>query len=277
MLHASSLEDAMDEKVVLYEVKDRIATITMNRPDRLNALSADLQEQMIDVIGQLARGEEDVRCVILTGAGRAFCAGGDTTRMAGGVQEQAPRTGEDIRRSFRTAQALILGLHRLEMPTIAMVNGDAVGAGLDLACVCDLRTMSERARFMVAYRNVGLIPGYGGAWLYPRRMGLSKAAEMMFTGEFMSAAEALQAGAVSRVAPLEELQDVTMTLARRIADGPPISLRLMKMLLYKGLEMDLETVMQMTATGSAITLSSEDHREGVTALREKRPPNYAGR
>jgi len=259
------------------EIEQRVATITLNRPDRLNALNAELQAELIDAIATVSRDEHDVRCVVVTGAGRAFCAGADTTRMAGGPQERASRTAEDVRRGFRTAQALILGLHRLEMPTIAMVNGDAVGAGMDIACVCDLRTMAETARFMVAYRRVGLIPGYGGAWLYPRRLGLSKAAEMMFTGNFMTAAEAKQTGAVVHVAPAAQLREQTMTLAQQIADGPPISLRLMKQLMYKGLEMDLETVMQMTATGSAITISSEDHREAVSAGREKRAPQFTGR
>jgi enoyl-CoA hydratase/carnithine racemase len=256
---------------------ERIARLTLNRPERLNALSGQLTEEIALAVEWIASGVEDIRCVVVTGAGRAFCAGGDVGGMPGGQQERASRTGEDIRRGFRNAQRMILGIHRLEMPTIAMVNGDAVGAGFDLACVCDLRTMAETARFMVAYRRVALIPGYGGAWLYPRRLGLSKAAELMFTGDFLSAADALQLGAVTAVTPREQLEDVTMELARKIAAGPPISLRLMKQMLYKGMLMDLETVMQMAATGSAITLASEDHREGVAAYREKRAPVYHGR
>ena len=267
----------MDYETVQLQIEDRIARITLNRPERLNALSPQLTEELGSVIEEVATTGEDVRCVLLTGAGRAFCAGGDTGGMAGGGQERDRGGPEGIRRSFRGAQRVILGLHRLEVPTIAMVNGDAVGAGFDLACVCDLRTMAETARFMVAYRRIGLIPGWGGAWLYPRRMGLSKAAEMMFTGDFMSAQEAQQYGFVSRVAPADQLEDVTMELAGKIASGPPISLRLMKQLLYKGMQMDLETAMQVAATGSSITLSSEDHREGVTALREKRPAEFRGR
>jgi enoyl-CoA hydratase/carnithine racemase len=267
----------LELETALLQIEDRIARITLNRPERLNALSAQLAQDLGDAIERVATTDEDVRCVILTGAGRAFCAGGDTGGMPGGNQERPARTAEENRRSFRGAQRVVLGIHRLEMPTIAMVNGDAVGAGFDLACVCDLRTMAENARFMVAYRRIALIPGWGGAWLYPRRLGLTKAAEMMFTGDFMSAAEAQQYGFISRVAPREDLDAVTMELAQTIASGPPISLRLMKQLLYKGMQLDLETAMQMAATGSSITLSSEDHREGVAALREKRTPRYVGR
>lgn len=267
----------MPYETVELQIDGRIARITLNRPERLNALSAQLTEELGDAIEEVASTTEDVRCLILTGAGRAFCAGGDTGGMAGGTQQREDRHGaEDIRRSFRGAQRVILGLQRLEIPTIAMVNGDAVGAGFDLACACDLRTMAETARFMVAYRRIGLIPGWGGAWLYPRRLGLSKAAELMFTGDFLPAAEAQQYGFISAVAPVEQLESVTMELAWKIASGPPISLRLMKQLLYKGLQIDLETAMQMAATGSAITLSSEDHREGVAALREKRPAEFRG-
>jgi len=268
----------MPYETVQLHIEDRIARITLDRPERLNALSAQLTEELGDAVEEVAASGEDVRCLILTGAGRAFCAGGDTGGMAGGGQERGDRREpEAIRRSFRGAQRVMLGLHRLEMPTIAMVNGDAVGAGFDLACVCDLRTMAEKARFMVAYRRIGLIPGWGGAWLYPRRLGLSKAAELMFTGDFLSAAEAQQHGCVAAVAPVEELEAVTMELARKIASGPPISLRLMKQLLYKGLQTDLETAMLMAATGSSITLTSEDHREGVAALREKRAAEFRGR
>lgn len=268
-----------ESDVLLVRKENRIATLTMNRPERLNALSGDLTHALIDEINHLATGEEDIRCVVLTGAGRAFCAGGDTGGMPGGAQagERPRRSAEDARRNFRTAQALMLGIQRLEIPTIAMVNGDAVGAGFDLACVCDIRTAAENARFMVAYRRIGLIPGYGGTWLYPRRLGLNKAAELMFTGDFMGADEGYRLGMISRVVPREQLEQETMALAGRIASGPPISLRLMKQLLYKGQEVDLETAMLMAATGSSITLLSEDHVEGITAFREKRQPEFRGR
>jgi enoyl-CoA hydratase/carnithine racemase len=267
----------MEYKTLIVERQDRIMTVTLNRPERLNSLSADLTQELGDLITQLSLGDEDIRCLVLTGAGRAFCAGGDTGGMPGGAGERPRRTAEDARRGFRSAQRIILGLQRLEIPTIAMVNGDAVGAGFDLACACDLRTAAQTARFMVAYRRIGLIPGWGGAWLYARRLGLSKAAELMFTGDFMPADEGYRLGMINKVVPLEELHAETMALAGRIASGPPISLRLMKQLLYRGLQTDLETSMLMAATGSSITLLSEDHVEGITAFREKRSAEFKGR
>ncbi len=269
----------MTYETLLLEVQDRIATLTLNRPERLNALSPQLTDELGDALATLSRGEEDVRCVVLTGAGRAFCAGGDIGGMPGGAQaqERPRRSNEDVRRGFRGAQSVILGLQRMEIPTVAMVNGDAVGAGFDLACACDIVTAADNARFMVAYRRIGLIPGWGGAWLYPRRLGLNKSAELMFTGDFMPAAEGQRLGMISLTAPVDELRDKTMDLAGRIASGPPISLRLMKLLMYKGQGTDLETAMQMAALGSSITLSSEDHVEGITATREKRRPAFVGR
>lgn len=267
----------MDYRTLLVERQDRIITVTLNRPERLNSLSAELTDELGGLLTEIANGDEDLRCLVLTGAGRAFCAGGDTGGMPGGQGERPTRSAEDVRRGFRNAQRVVLGLQRLEIPTIAMVNGDAVGAGFDLACACDLRTAAQHARFMVAYRRIGLIPGWGGAWLYPRRLGLAKAAELMFTGDFMPAEEGYRLGMISRVVPGDELRAETMALAQRIASGPPISLRLMKQLLYRGLETDLETSMFMAATGSSITLLSEDHIEGISAFREKRTADFKGR
>jgi enoyl-CoA hydratase/carnithine racemase len=267
----------MPYNTLLVDRVDRIQIVTLNRPERLNSLSAELTEELGGLLAELARSEDDVRCLILTGAGRAFCAGGDTGGMPGGAGERPARSAEDVRRGFRGAQSVVLGLQRLEIPTIAMVNGDAVGAGFDLACACDLRTAAQNARFMVAYRRIGLVPGWGGAWLYARRLGLSKAAELMFTGDFMPAEEGFRLGMINRISTSEDLRADTMALAERIASGPPISLRLMKQMLYRGLSMDLETSMLMAATGSAITLLSEDHREGIGAFREKRTPEFKGR
>ena len=165
----------------------------------------------------------------------------------------------------------------MEKPTIAMVNGVAVGAGFDLACACDIRVGSPAARFMVAFVRIGLFPGYGGTWLYARALGsLGKAAELLFTGDFLEAEEARQYGLLNHLVDAEKLELFTMEMAQKIAQGPPIAIRLAKLLLYKGLEFDLETAMQMAAAAETITLTSQDHREGVTAYREKRPANYRG-
>ena len=258
---------------------DHIARITLNRPDRLNAISRQMEEELGEAIEEVDRDGE-ARVLVVTGAGKAFCSGADARAMAGGQEAAggyAARGAEEVRQAFRGAQRIILGLQRMEKPTIAMVNGAAVGAGMDIACACDIRVGSPSARFMVAYIRIGLFPGWGGTWLYPRVMGLSKAAEMLFTADFMEAEEAHRVGLLNRLVPQEELESATMEMARRIAEGPPVALRLAKMMLYKGLEFDLETAMKMAAAAETITLTSEDHREGVAAFREKRKPSYGGR
>ncbi|MEE9284528.1 MAG: enoyl-CoA hydratase-related protein [Dehalococcoidia bacterium] len=269
---------AAEDRLVLVETKDRIARITLNRPERLNALTPELEEQLVQVIRDID-ADDDIGVLVLTGAGRAFCSGADVSGLASGARRTGYNSGslDDIRRGFSTPQEIIQGLQRMEKPTIAMVNGVASGAGLDIACACDLRTGSDRARFLAAYIRIGLFPGWGGTWLYPRVMGLAKAAEMIFTGEFMEADEAYRLGMLNKLVAPEELEPVTMALAAKIAGGPPIAMRLAKLNLYKGLEIDLETAMKFAAACETITLSSQDHQEGVTAFREKRPPNYQGR
>jgi enoyl-CoA hydratase/carnithine racemase len=172
----------------------------------------------------------------------------------------------------------MLGLQRMEKPVFAMINGAAVGAGFDLACGCDIRIGSPRSRFMVAYVRIGLFPGFGGTWLYPRALGsIGKAAELLFTGDFMEAEEAHRLGFLNRMVPEEDLESVTMEMARKIADGPPIAIRLSKLMLYKGLEFDLETAMKMATAAETITLTSQDHAEGTAAFRESRRPKFEGK
>lgn len=261
------------------DTESHIARITLNRPERLNAINRQMGEELAEAIEDVA-ADDKIHVLILTGVGRAFCAGADTGGMAGG-QEQGPHSGErsaeEVRRGFRTPQRMILGLQRMEKPTIAMINGVAVGAGFDLACACDIRIGSPAARFMVAFVRIGLFPGYGGTWLYARALGsIGKAAELLFTGDFLEAEEARQYGLLNHLVSAEELEPFTMDMAQKIAKGPPIAIRLAKLMLYKGLEFDLETAMQMAAAAETITLTSQDHREGVAAFREKRPARYEG-
>ncbi|NQW16049.1 MAG: enoyl-CoA hydratase/isomerase family protein, partial [Chloroflexi bacterium] len=238
----------------------------MNRPERRNAMDGATLEALGTAIEQLGK-EDDVRVVIITGSGGSFCAGADTDEMLGGKRPGPHALGEagteGLRRGFESAQRVILGLHRMEKPTIAMVDGPAVGAGFDIACACDIRTGSSTARFMSAFVRIGLFPGYGGTWLYPRLLGLGKAAELLFTGDFLEAEEAYNTGFLNRLESPEDLEEVTMKLARKIADGPPIAHRLAKMMMYRGLEMDLDTAMHMAAAAESITLSSADHSEGL--------------
>lgn len=264
----------MELETVILEKKEGIALLTMNRPERMNAFNDKMEEEFVLALQDVEKDEE-VRVLIVTGAGRAFCAGADVARME--REERRVRGAEEIRRGFKNIQAIILGLQRLEKPTIAMINGAAVGGGFDLACACDLRIGSENARFMVAFTRIGLFPGWGGTWLYPRIIGIPKAAEMLFTGDFMEAKDAERYGLLNKLVPAAELEKETMSLARRIADGPPIAIRLAKMQLYKGLGMDLETALKVAAAMETITLTSEDHQEGVTAFKEKRKPQYKGK
>ena len=270
-------------ELILYESDPDagIARITLNRPERLNALNDQMQAEIADAVAR-ADADAGARVVIVTGSGRAFCAGGDLDQLGGsdngGGSGWSSGNTDEIRRSFRLAQEMILGVQRCEKPVIAMVNGVAAGAGLDLACACDIRIGTPSSRFISSYVRIGLFPGFGGTWLYPRTLGsLGRAAEMLFTGDFLEADEAYRLGFLNRLVDEDALEAATVTLAQRIAAGPPIAIRLSKMMLYQGLEFNLETAMKMAAAAETITLTSQDHIEGVTAFREKRAAVYRDR
>ena len=258
---------------------EHIARLTINRPDRRNALHADATDEIGQAIDDVA-ADDDIRVLVLTGAGDAFCAGGDLNALQGGSDPGmwVSENTAAIRRSFRVAQRMILGIQRMEKPVIAMINGVAVGAGFDLACACDIRIASEKARFMVAYVRIGLFPGFGGTGLYPRALGsMGKAAELLCTGDCMEADEVYRLGCLNHLVNEDDLESTTMEIARKIAAGPPIAIRLSKLMLYKGLEFDLETALKMAAAAETITLTSYDHIEGTRAIRESRKPLYEGR
>ncbi len=257
---------------------ERIATLTLNRPDRRNALNDVMQDEIGDALEDV-ENDDSVRVLIVTGAGRVFCAGGDLEQLRGGSEPGTWVTDnvDDIRRAFKRTQRFMLALQRMEKPVIAMVNGAAVGAGFDLACGCDIRIGTPRSRFMVAYVRIGLFPGFGGTWLYPRMLGsIGKAAELLFTGDFLEAEDAHRLGFLNQLVSEEELQAKTWEMARKIAAGPPIAIRLSKLMLYQGLDFNLETAMKMAAAAETITLTSRDHAEGTSAFRESRQPNYEG-
>jgi len=265
-------------QLITYCTDTGIARITLNRPERLNAINDQMQVEIASAVAE-ADADPSVRVLIITGAGRAFCAGGDLNQLGGSSNGSgegwASGNADEVRRSFQLAQNMILGVQRCEKPVIAMVNGVATGAGLDLACACDIRIGTPRSRFMSAYVRIGLFPGFGGTWLYPRTLGsLGRAAEMLFTGDFLEAEEAYRLGFLNRLVPEDELEATTLAMAERIAAGPPMAIRLSKLMLYKGLEFDLETAMKMAAAGETITLTSRDHVEGVAAFREKRDAQY---
>ena len=253
--------------------REGIATITLNRPDKLNALNDQMVEELISAIGDIEENRS-IRVLVITGSGRAFCAGGDVMQ----VETEALKLGsEEARQYGRYWQKIILGLHRLSKPTIAMVNGVAIGGGFHIALACDLRVGSEKTKFLVGYTRVGVFPDLGGTWLLPRIIGMARAAEFIFTNDPIGAKEAEGMGLLNRLVTASELETKTMELARKIAKGPPIAIRLGKLQLYKGLEMDLETALEFEIASVTIAFASKDYREALAALSENREPKFEGR
>ena len=258
----------MNYEHIILEKKDYIAKITLNRPERMNAVGPKMSEELRAAFNDV-NNDDDVRVVVITGAGRAFCSGGDVRTFAGGpeYEEVDPLHGRDI----------MLGLRRIDKPVIAMVNGAAVGGGCAISLACDIRIGSENARFMNAFVRVGLASGWGGPWLYPRLMGLGKAMGILLTGDFLEAEEAERIGVLNRLVPADKLEEETMALAQKIASGPPIAIRETKIQAYQGLGTDLGTALQRADIGELICVVSDDHREGVRAFLEKRPTEFKGK
>ncbi|HEY7363548.1 MAG TPA: enoyl-CoA hydratase [Methylomirabilota bacterium] len=257
---------------LLYEVKDRIATITLNRPDKLNAFTGPMIEAWARSLGE-AQVDNAVHVVVVTGAGRAFCAGGDVGRMGQGAPtplEHKNQLWENIHRVPRTLEAM-------DKPVLAMVNGLAVGAGMGMSLMCDVRVASEEARFSTGYVKVGLVPGDGDTFFLPRLVGPAKALELLWTADFIEAADALRLGIVNRVVPAAQLHETTYALARQIADGPQIPIRMIKRLVYQSLRLDLRTHLDLVSSHMAVVRQTIDHAEGVAAFKEKRPPRFQGR
>jgi enoyl-CoA hydratase/carnithine racemase len=257
---------------LLYEVKDRIATITLNRPDKLNAFTGPMIERWAWALAEAQRDPE-VNVVVVTGAGRAFCAGGDVGRMGEGEPTPLDHKNSLWERIHRIPKTL----DTMDKPVIAMVNGVAVGAGMGMALQCDLRVASEEARFSTGYVRVGLVPGDGDAFFLPRLVGIAKALELLWTGDFVDAREAERLGIVNKVVPAEELGPYTYGLARKIAEGPQIAIRLIKRVAYQSLKLDVRTHLDLVSSHMAVVRETLDHKEGVRAFQEKRPPRFTGR
>jgi len=256
-----------------YEQVGHVVTLTMNEPEKRNPLTGNTAvPEFLAAIDRI-HNDARVRAVILTGAGSAFSSGGDVRNML--RQANGEVTGMQIRHEYRTGiQRIPLALFNLEVPVIAAVNGAAVGAGLDLACMCDVRIASEKARFAESFVKLGIIPGDGGAWLLTRLIGMSRAAEMVFTGDTIDARQAEQWGLVSRVVPPEELMPAANALAARMAANPGHAVRLAKRLLRESLHTRLDTLLEMAAAYQALAHQTDDHREAVNAFLEKRAPVF---
>lgn len=259
----------MSEKTVLSEKRGPIAIVTLNRPKNLNSLSADLVSECLLALHTLEH-DDTVRVVILTGAGRAFCAGGDLGSL------NALSTADERRRFIAKAAAIVKLLAAMSKPVIAMVNGVAAGAGFNLALACDLAYAAEGVRFIQSFANVGLSPDCGGFYFLPKTVGLAKAKELMFTARPVDAAEAKALGIVNDVYPPEELEKQVMTTAEAIAAKAPLGIAMTKKAV-NNYGATLEETLTFEEMASSMLLGTEDFREGVCAFNEKRPPKFQGK
>jgi len=259
---------------LLIERDGPIVIVTLNRPDTRNAISETAHsEEITDFCARTTR-DMSVRAVVLTGAGKAFCAGGNVKHMQdrAGMFAGAPF---DLRNSYRTGIQLIpAALYELEVPVVAAVNGPAIGAGLDLACMADVRIASETALFAESFVKLGIVPGDGGAWLLPRVIGLARASLMTLTGDTIDAAKALEYGLVSEVVAPEEVLPRAIAVARSIAANPGHATRMAKRLLRDGQDMKLGPLLELSAAYQAIAHHTRDHHEAVSAFLEKRAPEF---
>lgn len=270
---------------VRYEVRDRVATIVLNRPEALNALTPDQRDEVIERLAD-ASADPDIRAVILTGTGRGFCAGADLRGGAGGSGRSGgsggsgggERVAGDVARTIRLgAQRLIAAVLDCEKPVIAAVNGTAAGLGAHLALACDLVLAAESARFIEVFVRRGLVPDGGGAYLLPRLVGPQRAKELMFFGDALSAPDAERLGLVNRVLPEEELEKTAREWAVRLAAGPTRALALTKQLVNASLDTDRATAFAAEASTQEINMTTDDAREGLTAFVERRSPEFRGR
>jgi 2-(1,2-epoxy-1,2-dihydrophenyl)acetyl-CoA isomerase len=251
--------------------KNGIATIMLNRPEVLNALNAKLSAELGMAIDE-AGTDAAIRVLIITGAGRGFCAGGDMKDLPVSTGNMVAST--EVLESWHK---ILLSIRRLEKPVIAAINGAAVGGGLDLALMCDIRIASENARFGEAYVRVGGVPDSGGTYLLPRLIGTARACEMLFTGNTIDAREAERIGLVNKTVPADKLESTTIELAARIAAGPPLSIGLIKRAIYMGTNQDIEAALRYVALITGLCLQTDDAKEGIKAFTEKRQPVFKGK
>ena len=265
------------EPFLIIEREEAVVTVTLNRPQERNAISeAEHIAEIEDLCTSLA-ADQSVRAVVLTGAGSAFCAGGNVKKMRDkqGMFEGSPY---ELRNKYRSGIQLIpLALYELEVPIVAAINGPAIGAGLDLACMCDVRIASETAIFAESFVRLGIVPGDGGAWFLPRIIGMARASLMTLTGDMIDSAKALEYGLVAEVVPPDQLLAAAKDVAKRIAANPGSAVRLAKRLLREGQDMKLQPLLELSAAYQALAHHTADHEEAVAAFLEKRKPNFTDR
>ena len=258
---------------ILFSVAAEIATITLNRPERRNAFTLSMIDEWADRLEE-CRTRDDVHIIIITGAGKAFCSGGDIDELMKQGQARTPQERKD--ELVGHVHRIPLTLDRIDKPVIVAINGAATGAGLDLALMCDLRYAAASARFAETYVKMALMPGAGGAYVLPRIVGRAKALEMLWTGDFMDSEEAERIGLINKALADDELMPHVEAMARRLADGPVHSIRSIKRAVRAGQNSDLPTSLDYGALNYGVLASGEDHLEAVDAFLEKRKPEFKG-
>ncbi len=259
--------------IVLEGKHEGIATLVMNRPDRLNALNGELSMAINDALGRLAQ-DQSVNVVVITGAGRAFCAGGDLAAIGKGRQSRQTQELEPV---LRAGMQMVLKMRTMPQPVIAAVNGAAAGAGMNIALAADIRIAAEEATFGQNFARVGLFPDYGGTYFLPQLVGPSKAAELFYTGDMIDAKTALALGLVNQVVPGTQLEATVKALAQKIANGPALAIRAVKKALFASEEKGLAHALDNEVREQIRCFLSEDCSEGIRAFFDKRPPKFQGK
>lgn len=263
----------MEYKEIILEKEEGVATLTLNRPEKLNALSFGMRAEIHAALQEIQE-DDDVRALIITGAGRGFCSGADVAVQAARIAGQLEETGRKT--ILEMVGSVVLSLEKTNKPIIAAINGVAAGVGLTFALACDIRIASEAARFSAIWVRRGLIPDGGGTYLLLMLVGIDRALELAFSGDMIDAHEAERIRLVTRIVPPTELITQAKALARKIASGPPVAIELIKKMMWEEIRNNLRKHLIFESYAQNVCRKTQDHREGVEAAKEKRTPNFKG-